>query len=62
MPIIIPAPGSWPLPRISTRAFQLIDAGYDVWGALRTAIEEYLFALSVFFGNQLVEDIGTIGV
>lgn len=61
MPQAIPPAGSGGLPRISTRAFQLVGLGFSAWTAVNTAITEYLAALVKFVGSRVVGDIGEIG-
>ena len=61
MPNAIPPAGSGGLPRISTRAFQLIDEGASVWTAVLTAVNEYIHALIEFYGDELSITLNRIG-
>lgn len=61
MPAVIPPAGSGGLPRISTRAFQLIDQGSSVWSAFWTAINEWLQALVAFYGREAAIVVNRIG-
>lgn len=58
---IFPPAGSGGLPRISTRAFQLVDAGYSVWSAFTIALQEYVDALVHYYGSQAAITMGRIG-
>lgn len=61
MPQGLPPAGTDGLPPISTRAFQLIDAGYPVWSAFWDAFNEWLNAVIREFGSELGASIGEIG-
>jgi len=61
MPQVPPPAGTDGLPRISTRAFQLIDWGFSPWSATVIAIEDYFSALVAMFGREIAGAIGEIG-
>ena len=62
MPNELPAGGTDGLPSLTTRAFQLLDQGYDVWTSFLTALQDYVQLLVDYYGAVIAGDIGQIEV